>query len=74
MEGSALNVSEPVGCAPDGIEQHLGRYADVRRDVFSALNTALWEDGAYLRVHRGAVDRASPFIFCMFRPAPARKS
>ena len=37
-----------------GIEQHLGRYADVRRDVFAALNTALWEDGAYLRVWRGA--------------------
>jgi Fe-S cluster assembly protein SufD len=54
MEGSAPNGSEPVGCAPDGVEQHLGRYADVRRDVFSALNTALWEDGAYLRVHRGA--------------------
>ena len=42
------------GCAPQGIEQHLGRYADVRRDVFAALNTALWEDGAYLRVRRGA--------------------
>ncbi len=43
-----------VGCAPEGIEQHLGRYADVRRDVFVALNTALWEDGAYLRIRRGA--------------------
>ncbi len=41
-------------CAPGGIEQHLGRYADVRRDVFAALNTALWEDGAYVRVRRGA--------------------
>ncbi len=45
----------PDGCAPTGIEQHLGRYADVRRDVFAALNTALWEDGAYLRIRRGAV-------------------
>ena len=45
----------PEGCAPEGIEQHLGRYADVRRDVFTALNTALWEDGAYLRIRRGAV-------------------
>ena len=44
----------PEGCAPEGIEQHLGRYADVRRDVFTALNTALWEDGAYLRIRRGA--------------------
>ncbi|MGA2570758.1 MAG: Fe-S cluster assembly protein SufD [Terracidiphilus sp.] len=40
--------------APEGIEQHLGRYASVRRDVFAALNTALWEDGAYLRIRRGA--------------------
>jgi Fe-S cluster assembly protein SufD len=38
----------------DGIEQHLGRYADVRRDVFAALNTALWEDGACVRIRRGA--------------------
>jgi len=45
----------PEGCAPEGIEQHLGRYADVRRDMFAALNTALWEDGAYLRIRRGAV-------------------
>jgi len=43
------------GCAPEGIEQHLGRYADMSRDVFTALNTALWEDGAYLRIHRGVV-------------------
>ncbi len=42
------------GCAPTGIEQQLGGYADVRRDVFVALNTALWEDGAYLRIRRGA--------------------
>jgi Fe-S cluster assembly protein SufD len=45
----------PEGCASDGIEQHLGRYADVRRDVFTALNTALWEDGAYLRIRGGTV-------------------
>jgi len=43
------------GCAPEGIEQHLGRYADVRRDVFAALNTALWVDGAYVHVRRGVV-------------------
>jgi Fe-S cluster assembly protein SufD len=43
------------GCAPEGVEQHMGRYADVRRDVFAALNTALWEDGAYVHVRRGVV-------------------
>jgi Fe-S cluster assembly protein SufD len=42
------------GCAPSGIEQQLGGYADMGRDVFVALNTALWEDGAYVRVRRGA--------------------
>jgi Fe-S cluster assembly protein SufD len=40
-------------CAPGGIEQHLGRYADMERDVFAALNTALWDDGAYVRIRRG---------------------
>lgn len=50
MEGSA-----PEGGTPNGIEQHLGRYTDARRDVFAALNTALWEDGAYLCVRRGAM-------------------
>jgi Fe-S cluster assembly protein SufD len=43
------------GCAPEGIEQHLGRYAEMSRDSFTALNTALWEDGAYLRIRRGIV-------------------
>jgi len=43
----------PEGCASEGIEQHLGRYADVRRDAFTALNSALWEDGAYVRIRRG---------------------
>ena len=59
MEGCA-----PEGCAPEGIEQHLGRYADVRRDVFAALNTALWEDGAYLRVRPGAaIERPVHLIY-----------
>ncbi len=39
--------------ASEGIEQHLGRYAQMDRDVFTALNTALWEDGAYLRIRSG---------------------
>ena len=50
-----MSGAAPEDCASNGIEQHLGRYADDRRDVFAALNTALWEDGAYLRIRRGAV-------------------
>lgn len=38
----------------EGVEQHLGRYVNLRRDAFAGLNTALWEDGAYVRIRRGA--------------------
>jgi Fe-S cluster assembly protein SufD len=67
LEVCALaEVLEPdaKGNAAEGIEQHLGRYADLRRDVFAALNTALWEDGAYVRVRRGtAIDRPVHLLY-----------
>ncbi|MGH9600578.1 MAG: Fe-S cluster assembly protein SufD [Terracidiphilus sp.] len=47
-------LAQARGAAAEEIEQHLGRYADLDRDVFPALNTALWEDGAYIRIRRGA--------------------
>ncbi|MGH9606030.1 MAG: Fe-S cluster assembly protein SufD [Terracidiphilus sp.] len=47
-------LAEAHGRSAEEIEQHLGRYANIRRDVFPALNTALWEDGAYIRVRRGS--------------------
>lgn len=37
------------------IAEHLGRYLDIERDPFSALNTAFAEDGAYVHVKRGIV-------------------
>ncbi len=37
------------------LEAHLARYADWRNHAFAALNTALWEDGAYLRISKGTV-------------------
>jgi Fe-S cluster assembly protein SufD len=40
---------------PRFIEQHLGRYVDVRRDSFPALNTAFVEDGAVVHIPRGVV-------------------
>ncbi|MGH9815718.1 MAG: SufB/SufD family protein, partial [Candidatus Acidiferrales bacterium] len=40
---------------PGAIEHHLGAYLDVHRDAFCALNTAFAEDGAYVRIPRGAV-------------------
>jgi Fe-S cluster assembly protein SufD len=39
---------------PDGwLRPYLARSADYRRHAFTALNTALWEDGAYLHLAKG---------------------
>ena len=38
---------------PGELEPHLGNYLDIRREAFSALNTAFLEDGAYVHVARG---------------------
>ena len=38
---------------PEAVEPHLGRYLDLRRDSFCALNTAFLEDGAYVRIGKG---------------------
>ena len=40
---------------PGAIEAHFGRYLDVRRDAFCALNTAFVEDGAYIHIPRGTL-------------------
>jgi Fe-S cluster assembly protein SufD len=37
------------------LEGHLARYADFQQDTFSALNTALMEDGAFIQIPRGTV-------------------
>ncbi len=37
------------------LERHLARYADARTHAFVALNTAFFEDGAFIEVPRGAV-------------------
>jgi len=37
------------------LERRLGRYADARTHAFVALNTAFFEDGAFIEVPKGAV-------------------
>jgi Fe-S cluster assembly protein SufD len=39
----------------DLIEQHLGRYADLRKNPFVALNTGFAGEGAFVHIARGAV-------------------
>ncbi len=43
---------------PGAIEPHLGRYLNIERDPFSALNTAFIDDGAYIHIPRGTVLRS----------------
>jgi Fe-S cluster assembly protein SufD len=40
---------------PEAIEKHLGRYLNMQRDSFGALNTAFLEDGAYVHIAKGVV-------------------
>ena len=49
------SVREAFTSRPEALEPHLGRFLDIRRDLFSALNTAFAEDGAYVHIRRGAV-------------------
>ena len=55
---SGLKVSslaEVIAANPAVLERHLGRYLNIQRDAFCALNTAFAEDGGYVHVRKGAV-------------------
>ncbi|HZS27903.1 MAG TPA: SufD family Fe-S cluster assembly protein, partial [Candidatus Angelobacter sp.] len=49
------SLAEEIRSNPQAIEPHLGRYLDIRRDPFSALNTAFAEDGAFVHIRKGVV-------------------
>jgi Fe-S cluster assembly protein SufD len=44
------NLSAAVGRGESWLQTFLGHAGDVRREPFAALNSALWEDGAYVRI------------------------
>jgi Fe-S cluster assembly protein SufD len=50
---SVLSLKEAFAKDPTALEAHLGRYLDIQRDAFSALNTAFAEDGAFVHIGRG---------------------
>jgi len=52
---SVSSLAEEISANSSSVESHLGRYLDIRRDAFSALNTAFGEDGGYVHVRRGVV-------------------
>lgn len=51
VNGLAKQIAE----GPGEIEPHLGKYLNIQRDAFAALNTAFLEDGAYVHLRRGVV-------------------
>ena len=53
-KGIAVNgLAREFVSQPGVIARHFGRYLDIQRDPFCALNTAFAEDGAYIHVARG---------------------
>jgi len=49
------SLAAEIARNPGAIEKHLGRYLDMQRDAFGALNTAFLEDGAYVHIAKGVV-------------------
>jgi len=49
------SLAAEIAADPAAIEPHLGRYLNVERDVFCALNTAFIEDGGYVHIAKGVV-------------------
>jgi Fe-S cluster assembly protein SufD len=59
---TVAGLAKQIAEAPAEIESHLGKYLNVQRDPFAALNTAFLEDGAYVHIHRGVVARAPIYL------------
>ena len=57
------SLADEIANNPDALEQHLGRYIKFGRDGFSALNTALIQDGAYVYLPRRTVLEAPIHLF-----------
>jgi len=49
------NLAAEIAQRPQAIEPYLGRYLNIQRDAFSALNTAFLEDGAFVHIGKGVV-------------------
>jgi Fe-S cluster assembly protein SufD len=62
-DGVTVNgLAEEVAKNSRSVEAHLGRYLNIQRDAFSALNTAFAEDGAYVHVGKGIVLQAPIYL------------
>jgi Fe-S cluster assembly protein SufD len=57
-------LAKEIAAKSTHVENHLGRYLNIQRDAFCALNTAFAEDGAFVHVRRGtAVEQPIYLLF-----------
>jgi Fe-S cluster assembly protein SufD len=62
-DGATVNgLAEEIARQSQTLEAHLGRYLNIQRDAFSALNSAFAEDGAFVHVGKGAVLEAPIYL------------
>ena len=71
MDVKVASLAEQISRDPASLEPHLGRYLNIERDAFCALNTAFLENGAYIHVPRGVVLEA-PIAFLFVATASAQ--
>ncbi len=62
------SLAEAMQESPELVERHLGRYVDLSRHPFAALNTAHLHDGAFIHVPRGAQVRRPIHVLCVSVP------
>jgi Fe-S cluster assembly protein SufD len=65
------SLAAQLKAAPAGVEPHLGQYLNFRRDAFTALNTALFEDGVYVYVPSGVVVETPIYVLFVTVPGAA---
>ena len=71
-KGVTVNgLAKEIASRPDAVAKHFGRYLDLERDPFCALNTAFAEDGAYIHVARGVVLDQPIHLLFVTTPGPA---
>src|SRR4030095_7526160 len=56
------SLPKQIAEAPQTVEPYLGRYLNVERDAFSALNSAFLEDGAYIHIRPGAIIKPPVYL------------
>jgi Fe-S cluster assembly protein SufD len=52
----------------ESFAQHFARYADYEKHAMTAMNTALWQDGAYIEIAPGTVVEGFIHIFSLSAP------